>query len=366
MVKQNTLLLSLVSFINDISSKMILPILPLFIVSLGGSGVAIGLISGIGESLSAILKVISGFYSDKINKRKPFVFWGYFISSFSKLILYVSNTWWFVLIFRSTERIGKGLRSAPRDAMLAKSKQTGRTFGFHRMFDSAGSVVGTLITLFLVFYLSYSYKEVIFIAGIVAFVSLIPIFFTKDEGKVKNETLKFSFSLLSKDLKKFIIVATIFALANFSYMFFILKVSNFDLWIPVMLYAVFNVSYTMLAYTSGLLADRIGKKSVLMMGYSLFAILTIAITLVESLFMYILFFILYGVVFAFINSNERAYVSDLSKHKGTGLGVYYTFTSIAALPAGLIAGYLFDINPNFTFIYGACLSLLALVIFYVE
>ncbi|MBD3164181.1 MFS transporter [Candidatus Woesearchaeota archaeon] len=372
----NLILLSIVSLINDFSSKMILPVLPLYIKQLGGAGLAVGLISGIGESIASFLKVLSGYWSDKYGGRKPFVLGGYFTSAVAKILFFFANSWPVVLVLRSLERTGKGLRSASRDALIAVTGgKRGKAFGIHRAFDSGGAVLGSLFVLFLVWRLKVEIRYVFLIAGIIAFFALIPIFPAKESDKKKagNKKLIISFKEFSPRLKLFMAVAAIFALGNFSWMFLVLKVQDafsagFAIVIPILLYILYNVFYTAMAVPSGMLADKFGKDNVLLAGYSLFALIMLGFIFFNELASFIVLFILYGIMYAFIESNERAYVSDLSEDetRGTALGTFFTLTSIVALPAGLIAGSLYDVQPEFTFVYGLVLSMSAVALFLVH
>ncbi|MBD3312985.1 MFS transporter [Candidatus Woesearchaeota archaeon] len=375
----NIWLLSIVSLINDFSSKMILPVLPLYIKQLGGAGLAIGLISGIGESIASLLKVFSGYWSDKAGRRKPFVLGGYALSSVSKFLFYFASSWPIILVLRSFERAGKGLRSASRDAMLASTsekKKRGKTFGIHRAFDSGGAVLGSIAALLLIWLLGFTIRNVFLAAGIIAFFSLLPIFFTRETGSQKKAAkMRFivSFKSLSKRLKLFMAVATIFAFGNFSYMFFVIRSQEIldggdVLIIPILLYILYNLFYTIMAVPSGMLADRMGKDKVLLMGYSLFIPVTAGFILFDSISAFIALFIVYGIMYAFIESNERAYVSDLAEGnvRGTALGTFFTLTSIAALPAGIIAGLLYDVLPAYAFAYGGAAAAISSVLMLVH
>jgi MFS family permease len=374
----NVVLLGLVSFINDTASKTILPILPLFIKEIGGGGAAVGLISGLSDSISSILKMVSGVWSDKLKKRKPFVFWGYLISSASKLLLYFSYLWEHVLLLRVFERAGKGLRASPRDAILAEStekEQRGKGFGVHRALDSGGALLGALLAFFLFWFLKFDFRKIFLLAGIVSFFSLIPLLFVKEqkrENALKEKgTLPFNFKNIPPALRKFVVVASIYALGNFSYMFFVLKSQEafkgrYVLAAPILLYALYYLSYTVFSVPSGMLSDKIGRKRVLFLGYMLFAMVCVGFAVFSSLFWFLVLFFLFGVNYALTNSTERAFAADLSKadFQGTGLGAYHTSVSFAMLPGGVVAGVLWDINPNFTFAYGALISLMAALLLF--
>jgi len=374
--QKNILWLGLVSFVNDTSSKIILPILPLFIKEIGGTGLAVGIISGLGESVASLFKMIAGFLSDKFGKRKPFVFWGYLVSSIAKFLFTFSKTWPQVLVLRITERFGKGIRSAPRDAMLAavtEKDRRGKTFGFHRAMDSGGAVLGAILAFVLFWFLNFDFKNIFLVAGIIAFLSLIPLSFVQEKKERRGEiSLKIGLQGLSKSLKLFIIVATIFALGNFSYMFFVLKSQTYfqgklSVGIPIILYALYSLSYTLFAIPAGTLSDKIGRKIILLLGYALFGLVCLGFIFSKSLIVFVILFILLGLNYALVNATQRAFVSDLSKQeiRGTALGTFHMFTSLAALPAGLITGFMWDINPIFPFIYGTLISLIVVISFLV-
>ena len=387
-VSANVLLLGVVSFLNDLSSEMIIPILPIFITALGGAVWIVGLIGGLQDSISSILKVLSGYWSDRLGRRKIFVSSGYLTSAGFKLLLSFSTIWQHILIFTSFERVGKGLRTAPRDAIIADSmpEARGKGFGIHRALDTSGAIAGSVLVLLLLLFFWFDleqiayqigfYKSIIFIAAIIAFFSLVPLHFVK-EGKREPQEIRLQVSLkkLPKQLKLFIAVATLFAVANFTYMFFILKAM--DAFMPIMpvkesialailLYVLFNAFYALLAIPFGTLSDRIGRRKVLIFGYFLFSVTCLGFAFFDSLAAFIVLFPLYGVVYAMIDGNQRAFVSDLSteEQRATALGSFHTMIGLVALPASVTAGLLWQvISPNATFIYGSVISFSAVILF---
>ncbi|RZN36853.1 MAG: MFS transporter [Methanophagales archaeon ANME-1-THS] len=378
-ISVNILLLGVVSFLNDLASEMIIPILPLFITALGGGGLIVGLIGGLQDSIASVLKVFSGYWSDRLGKRKIFVTSGYLTSASFKLLLSFSRTWPHILIFASFNRVGKGLRTAPRDAIIADSmpEASGTGFGIHRAFDTCGAIFGGLAALLLYWFLDFEFNAIILIAAIIAFISLTPLYFVK-EGKRDPQKISLQISLkkLSPPLVDFIMVATLFALANFTYMFFILKAEaafmplmplKESIALAILLYVLFNSFYAGLAIPFGTLSDRIGKVRVLIFGYLLFACTCLGFAVFNSRLAFFMLFPFYGAVYALVEGNQRAFVCDLSTEevRATALGTFHTMIGIMTLPSSVIAGYLWTLTPthNLTFVFGSAVSLGAVLLF---
>jgi MFS family permease len=371
---RNVIILSIVSFLNDLSSEMIMPILPMFLESLGATGKIIGLVGGIRDGVSGLLKVLCGYWSDKTGKRKVFVYAGYGISSVFKLLLGLTKTAGGAVIFSSMERIGKGLRTAARDAIIAESvkqSQRGKSFGIHRGMDSAGAVLGASLAFVFLQFTGLGFSTVIIISALIGLASLVPLRFVSEPEESKNNAkLKLSLSILPRPLKLFILVAGIFALGNFSYMFFVLRAQHLftGKWAttaPILLYVLFNIFQSALALPLGLLSDRVGRQKVLIFGFGLFAVVSFGFVFLNTLPFYIILFALYGVVFAAVDGTERALVSDLAgpESRATALGTYSTITGLAALPASLIAGFLWDKSPAYTFVFGGVMAITAIAVF---
>ncbi|MFA6528995.1 MAG: MFS transporter, partial [Candidatus Gracilibacteria bacterium] len=370
----NIFILGIVSLVTDLSSQMIFPLIPLYLTSLGAGAYIVGLVEGAAETTTSLLKIFSGYWSDKIKKRKPFVVVGYTISSLVKPLFAFANTWPLVLIIRSIERIGKGMRDAPRDAIVAESvaeEHRGKAFGFHRTMDGLGSVLGAVFSLILFPILGY---KKIFLAtifpGILAIIVLVLIKEKRplEEKIQKPLTLKVSFKSLPKNLKLFIVAATIFALGHFGYAFLLLKAKNIGLTDSkaIILYVIFYMTYTLFATPAGMLSDKFGRKKLIMIGYALFAALSLGLIFPTTLTTIIPLFVIYGIFYSIIDGVQRAFVADLSPEhlKGTALGTFHTFTGLVALPGGFFAGMIWDkIGPNGTFIYGSILAVLALIMF---
>ncbi|HOO53577.1 MAG TPA: MFS transporter [Methanothrix sp.] len=370
--KRNIYLLGLVSLLNDASSEIIQPILPLFIASLGAGGLAVGLIGGLSDGLPSLLKVVSGCWSDRLKRRKPLVAAGYGISAVGKLLLAIASSWQQVFVLKTIERSGKGIRSAPRDAIIAESASRegrGRGFGIHRALDSLGAVVGSVLA-YLLWQSGMDFRNIFVVAGIVAFVALLPLIPVREEDRSHACRIRPGLSNLSPDLGPFVLIASFFALGNFSYMFFILRAQEFftgrmAVGAPLLLYVLFNLVYTLFSIPSGSWSDRVGRKKVLTLGYTLFALVSVGFALVSSTPVLVLLFALYGLVFAIVDGAERAFVSDLCEAdvRGTGLGVYYGAVGVSAIGSGVVAGFLWQYqSPEATFLFGASAAFAASIL----
>ena len=408
----NVILLGLTSLLADFSSEMVFPILPFFIQTLGGAGVAIGLAFGIGDAVAAIFKVISGHWADKTKKYKTFVFAGYAFSAIAKFLYPLSSSWRQILAVRPIERIGKGFRNAPRDAILSESlsyerrdrpgsrnyesgfatKESRResefslpgrgfAFGLQRAMDSAGAVLGAVAVLIFVFYLELDFSRIFWISAIIALFAVIPILFVKVPAQLKIASSSVGFSGLSVHLKKFIFVATVFAFANFSYAFLVLQTQSLfgdldykkALSLTLLLYIFFSIFDSGFSTLAGSWSDKFGRRKVIISSYILLAVVFLgfgAISLWQPdrtwtfIFLLILF-ALYGLFRATVDVGQKSFVSDLSDVgiRGTALGTFETFTGLAAIPAGLIAGLLWNLNQAFPFVYGFALALFAALLF---
>ncbi|MGA1844889.1 MAG: MFS transporter [bacterium] len=368
---KNVFLLGFVSFLNDLSSEMIMPILPLFIAALGGKGMAVGLVGGVREGVSSLVKIASGYFSDRTGHRKRFVFLGYLNSALFKLLLGASRIWQHVLVVTGLERIGKGLRTAARDAIIAESTplHRGRGFGIHRAFDTAGAVGGAGVALLLYWFFKLDFRAIILVAAILSFTSLIPLIFVAEtRGVPQRVSFSLSIRSLSPRLRAFLLIAAIFYLANLSYMFFILRAQEFFSGIypektanllPIILYIVSNAVYAAGAIPFGVLSDRVGRRRVLVSGYLLFSITSLGFAFLQSLPAFILLFCAYGVVNAIVDANERAFIADLapSHLKATALGTFHATIGVMSVIEGAAAGALWQwISPQAAFIYGAAVT----------
>jgi len=293
-------------------------------------------------------------------------------SAFFKLLLAGAWAWQQAVVLTGLERTGKGLRSAPRDAIISDSMpdRRGRGFGIHRAFDTAGAIFGSILAFVLVWKLEMSLKNVILIAAVAAFLSLVPIIFVREKRRQPSDArLRLSLRQLPGSLKTFIFAAGIFGLADVTFMFFILRAKTaftpeWQTAGPILLYILFNTVYAALAVPLGILSDKIGHRNVIVGGYFVFGLTSFGFAIFSTLPAYIVLFTLYGMVKASIEGNQRAFVSDLSASevRGTALGTYHTITGLTALPGSVIAGLLGEATPA-TFIYAGSVSFLAVIVF---
>ncbi|MCJ7698016.1 MAG: MFS transporter [Thermoplasmata archaeon] len=372
---RNIIIVGFVSLFTDLSSQMVFPVVPLFLLSLGASAWVVGLVEGAAETTASLLKVFSGYWSDKIRRRKPFVFAGYGLSSLTKPLFAFAQTWPFVLFFRVVERVGKGIRDAPRDAIVAESVDVsvrGKAYGFQRAMDGIGSFSGAIIAVILL--PLFGYRDLFLIAFFPGIIAILFIMFIKEKREqnipMKRSSTPFRVSMkrLPRNLQIFILVSTVFACANFGYAFLILKAKNIGLSdnTALLLYALFYIVYTFFTIPAGMLSDKIGRKPVLIAGYVLFAATAVCLLFTSQLYMLIFVFILYGIFFGLIDGVQRAFVVDLapSDLKGTALGTFHAATGLIALPAGFIAGLLWDkFSPQATFLFALGLAICSLLMF---
>jgi len=367
--KKNVYLLGASSLLNDMGSEMITPILPFFIQSLGGGGLATGLISGLREGLSSLLKLIGGWLSDKKGSRLGIVFFGYIMSAILKLFIGIAQTSTQIIGFVSLERVGK-VRDAPRDAIIARMKgKNGHYFGLHEMFDKLGGVLGTIIVLLLFWTLNLDFRTITIIAAGISMFSIIPLFMVKDKQTKKIKTNLFqSIKKLELNLKVTVLLLAFFALANFGlYMFFLLRVKEItgSATIPLVLYALFNLIIAIFAKRIGKYSDIWSKRKIIISGYILFSIICISFVFINNILLLTIFFALYGVVIAMTEPVQRSLIAEISgKEKGTAIGLYYFSIGIATVIGGVIAGYLWDISPSIMYYYLATLGIIFTIAFY--
>jgi len=375
---RNVFFTGLVSFFMDVSSEMIYPLVPLFLTSVLGVNMSmIGLIEGIAESTASLLKVFSGWFSYRTRQRKNLMLAGYTISTLSRPIMALAGSWQQVLSSRLTDRMGKGIRTAPRDAIIAESTQAthlGRAFSFHRAMDTLGAVVGPAIAFFLLGIFNNDYRTIFWLSmvpGVIA-VILIILFIEEKKKQVtsQKERPRLTFKHFDWKVKFFIMISTLFALGNSSDAFLILRAQQVGipaLTIPVV-YLVFNLVYSMSAIPAGMAADKFGKKRIILLGFVLFAGLYYGFAVVKNVSAIWVLFGLYGLFMALTEGIQKAFLATIipPDFKATAFGVYAAAVGLAMLPASLIAGWLWEhVSPAATFYFGAATATLSALLFIV-
>ncbi|MGD9276094.1 MAG: MFS transporter [Candidatus Pacearchaeota archaeon] len=362
---RNVWLLGGSSFFNDVGSEMIMPILPFYILALGGGGIALGLVSGLREGLSSLFKIFGGYVSDRTGKRKVFVFFGYLFSVVFRFFLGLVNSWQYLVTFISLERFGK-FRDSPRDAMISEEKKTsGKNFGILQMMDTLGAILGIILVFIFFWKFNFSFKTIIFLAAGISVFSLLFLIFVKDSKvkKSKKSLLK-GISGLNKNLKYFIFVSSVFSFANFGlYMFLLLVAKEFtgSYVYSILFYLIFNVVYASMLVPFGKLSDWVGRKKILVLGYLSFFGVSLGFIYFQTFFHLVVLFILYGFVYAIKYPCQKALVSDLSgEMKGTAFGLFNMSIGLAGIPGGIIAGILWNASHDLMFGYLSVISVAAL------
>lgn len=371
---RNVFFLGLVSLFMDISSEMIHPLIPLFLSeTLHASKTFIGIIEGIAESTASMLKVFSGWFSDRIGRRKPIIFWGYGISVISRPILATASSWLHVLIYRFTDRIGKGVRTAPRDAIIADSSDRsilGKAFGFHRSMDTIGAVIGPSIAFLLLGIFHNRIQSVFWfsmIPGLFALFSII-LFVKEVRPQCKMEKAAITMGGLNRRFRIFLLISALFTLGKTTEAFLVLRANEIGISIATipLLYLTFNIVSATLSTPAGLLADRVGKRKTIMASYIFLSFLFIGFATAKTPLHAWSLFVGYGIFVAMNEGIQRAFVATLIEPeiKATGYGIYHTTVGLAALPSGIISGMLWqNIGSYAIFYFGTITSFVSFVLF---
>jgi MFS family permease len=347
--------LGLVALFNDLAKEMIYPVVPLFLTQVLGAGpVALGLVESVAEATSSLLKVFSGILTDRSGARKVFLLWGYGLSTlFRPMIGLVQTSWPAVLLFRFCDRMGKGFRSAPQDAMIAdatKPSQLGASYGFHSSMDNAGQLLGPFLAALLVLpSLGFSFRSVILfsiVPGTAAWLILWALKETRAPKKVKakNQTLFQDWTKLGGKFKTLLGVLLLFTLGNSTDAFLIVRLSQLGVaasWV-FFLWGLHGGVRMLSAYYGGILSDRWGRKPIIVSGWLYYALIYLAFALVTQKEWAVTAFLAYGLFYGLCEPSEKAYVGDLApaKLRGTAFGYYYLVTGLGALPASILFGFL--------------------------
>lgn len=370
---QTVLILGLVSLFTDISSEMVYPLLSLYLTTtLGATPAIVGIIEGIAESLASLLKTYSGYLSDKTRKRKPLALLGYGSATIGKLFLYFSTSWGWVLTGRVVDRFGKGVRTAPRDALIAEASQAnqlGHSFGLHRALDTLGAVIGIAIAYFLFTRTEGQYTTIFLISLIPGVIGFGLLFLVKEKKAVmtgaKPHPLK-GWKNLDPKLKAFFLLVFLFTLGNSSNQFLLLRAKHlgFEAADVILAYLVFNLVYAVSAYPAGKLSDIIGRRTLLVFGYLFYGLVYLGFSLATDAFYVWTLFAFYGLYSGLTEGVEKALVSELcpGESRATMLGIHASLVGIGLLPASIIGGLLWDLlGPTAPFFFGGAVGVAAAV-----
>lgn len=379
---RNVLALSFVSLLNDTSSEIIYPLLPAFLaLTLGASPFAIGLIEGFAESVSSILKLFSGYLSDRFDTRKWPVFFGYSLAAFTRPILAFVSSWPQVLIVRVADRMGKGIRGAPRDALIASSvsrRERGFAFGFNRAADNLGAVLGPMAAFLLLTLFAANqddpkaaeYQLVFFFASVPVVAGLLVVFFfIKDERLRKDddpEPVRFTLAGFDRNFKRLLVVIAIFTLSNSTDAFLLLRAQQTGIHpaaLPL-LWMVLHLSKVGSSLVGGGLSDRFGRKKLIVAGWIVYALVYCGFAFVNTPWQAWTLFIIYGVYFGLTEGVEKALVADLvhENRRGTAYGLYNLAIGITVFPASLLFGLAWtELNASTAFLISAAVSVSAAV-----
>ncbi|HKV41990.1 MAG TPA: MFS transporter [Blastocatellia bacterium] len=372
----STVIIGLVSLFADISTEMMYPLLPSFITEvLHAPVVALGIIEGVAQGASSVLAGLSGWISDRLGKRKPVAFAGYALTAVSKPFIGMAGSWMVVLAARFSDRFGKGIRSAPRDALLAESApagERGRAFGFERAMDSTGAVLGPILAIALIQLARLNDRTVFYLATIPASIAAILILAVREApGAVQSggSSLRLTLAGTPPQYRRLLVIIGVFGLANSANAFLILRAGQLGLatgW-TILAYALYNAVSALASMPAGSASDRFGRRNLLIIGYSLYAISYIGFGAARSAWLVWPLFALYGLFPALTDGVAKALAVDTAGKtgRGTAVGLYSTVVGITQIAASYVGGELWDrMGPASTFFFGAALALLAVVLLF--
>ena len=360
---RNVFAISLVSLLNDASSEIIYPFLSIFLATtLSASPLAIGMIEGAAESVSSFLKLFAGYFSDRLGKRKGLVVFGYALASVSRPLLAFATTWQQALGIRITDRVGKGIRSAPRDAMIADAaepRERGLAFGFHRAMDHAGAIIGPLLGYAILLWVatdknsptSTDYQKIFLIASVPALAAVLVAAFWVRETKAKGthttelngiKPPRLSLRGMDSNFKRFLFILVLFTLSNSSDLFLLRRAQDAGVSVATipLLWAALHGIKVLSSLIGGDLSDRLGRKTLIASGWLLYAAVYAGFAFVSSVGAVWALFLVYGIYFGLAEGAEKALVADLvrAEQRGTAYGLYNLAFSIAVFPASLLIG----------------------------
>ena len=367
--------LGMVSFLTDLSSEMIFSVFAIFFTTVAGASAALlGLVEGLADLSASSLNYYAGWLSDRSGKRKVFTLAGYGFSTLAKVILLISSSITGLTVFRVIERLGKGFRGPPRDAWLASitdKASRGYAFGVHKALDKSGAVLGPLIAYGLLRWLgdgAGTYLILFWVALVPALLAVVALTLMKDQPAPERsrENLFETLKLLSPAFKRYLLTAGVFSLAYFSFGFLLLRAHSvgFSVTDTVLLYALFNISCVIASPLIGRLSDSVGRPRMIMLGYGTYAVMSLGFAFASAKWQVLALFVVYGFFYAIDEAQNKAFIADMQpERRASAMGLYNLVTGVVYLPASLIAGALWLINPASTFLLAAAAALLALGMF---
>lgn len=363
-LSRNTFFLAGASLFADISTEMLYPILPIFLTqNLKAGGSVVGLIEGIAGATQNIIQGFSGWLSDKLQKRKPIALFGYILAAFAKPIIGLSTVWQGALGARFLDRLGSGIRSAPRDALVAASaddKHRGKAFGFEGIGDNLGAFLGPIIAIVLLFSLHIPIRSIFFLAIIPGLLAVCMILFVNEKSIKFNAKSKIDihFKKFPVNYWGYIGVIALFGIGNSSNSFLILQTKGAGVSFQgtILIYALFNLIAALISYPSGFLSDKFGRKNILLIAFFIFLVTYIGFAFTKNTLLIAGLFALYGLYQGIFRTVGKAYASDFvpQELRASSIGLYSATVGLSGLVANIIAGQLWDyVNPEAVFIYGA-------------
>jgi len=381
----NVFFLGMVSLLTDVSSEMIFTLVPFFLCNvLGAATTIVGIVGGVSESTDAIFRIFSGWVSDKLGKRKLLAVLGYSLSTIAKPFMYLASTWGVVLAVRFGDRVGKGIRTSPRDALVADSVsagERGKGFGLHRAMDTFGAVLGLVIAAVIIYFVQggglklglETYQWLVLVGVIPAVLAvLVLLAFVREQrpranGSSHHELISGRIATsFDTRFKVFLAIMAVFTLGNSSDFFVILRAQNLEapLIHVVLMLVLLNITYTAISLPAGVLSDKLGRRRVIIFGWFIYALVYLGFALSTSIWQVWLLFACYGIYYGIVEGVSRAFVADLvpEEKRGTAYGLYHGVVGLTLLPASLIAGWLWDaFSPAAPFFLGAGLAFLAML-----
>jgi MFS family permease len=375
-LQRNVFILGLVSLFSDLSSQMVYPLIPEFLVSIGANKAIIGIIEGIAESTAALFRTVFGKLSDKLKKRKVFIFLGYALSAFSRPILYLAHIWQIVLSVRFSDRFGKAIRNPARDALISTSvdaSKKGKAFGFQRAMDRAGAIGGPLLAMLVLMLFNNNVRFVFLLSVIPGVVTVFLVRFAKETAlaDTSDSTAVQKHSLRNAPFLVFLISNIVFTFGNSSNAFLILRAREAGLsiaMIPV-IWIVYNIFCSLSSPLFGSLSDRVGRKPIIIVAFLYYSVIYFLFGYANALWIIWLLFGAYGIYYGLSEGVFRAYIADLvvPESRATAYGLFNTGIGLALFPASLIMGTIWDrFGSMWAFFVSAGFSVFGFLIFLIS